>query len=71
MVFPGGNPNQLARTIVSGDFGSPYYDQFSFEVQRELARDVVLRVGYVGTQGNDLFQTLDGNPRLPFSTSRA
>jgi hypothetical protein len=70
LVFPGGDPSQLARTIVSGDFESPYYDQFSFEVQRELSRDVVLRVGYVGTQGNDLFQTLDGNPRLPFSTTR-
>ena len=69
-VFPGGNPNQLARTIVSGDFGSPYYDQYSFELQRELASDVVLRVGYVGTQGSDLFQTLDGNPRLPFSSVR-
>ncbi len=69
-TFPGGNPNQLARTIVSGDFGSPYYDQYSFELQRELARDVVLRVGYVGTQGSDLFQTLDGNPRLPFSSVR-
>jgi hypothetical protein len=31
---------------------------------------VVLRVGYVGTQGQDLFQTLDGNPRQPFSTTR-
>jgi hypothetical protein len=27
-------------------------------------------VGYVGTFGDDLFQTLDGNPRLPFSTQR-
>jgi hypothetical protein len=70
LVFPGGNPNQLARTIVSEDFGSPYYDQYSFEVQRELSRDVVWRAGYVGTQGKSLFQTLDGNPRLPFSTTR-
>jgi hypothetical protein len=31
---------------------------------------MVLRLGYVGTRGNDLFQTLDGNPRLPFSTQR-
>lgn len=39
LVFPGGNPNSLARTIVSSDFGSPYYDQYSFEMQRELSRD--------------------------------
>ncbi len=27
---------------------------------------MAMRVGYVGTLGKDLFQTLDGNPRLPF-----
>jgi hypothetical protein len=64
------NPNTFARTIVSNDFRSPSADQFSLEFQRELTSDVVWRIGYVGTQGNDLFQTLDGNPRLPFSTQR-
>ena len=59
------NPLALARTIVAEDFRSPVYDQFSLEVQRELGRDVVLRVGYVGTRGRDLFQTVDGNPRRP------
>ncbi|MGH9906603.1 MAG: hypothetical protein ACRD8U_13595, partial [Pyrinomonadaceae bacterium] len=52
------------------DFHSPYYDSFSLELQREFTRDLVLRVGYVGTKGTGLFQTLDGNPRLPFSTVR-
>ena len=64
------NPNSLTRTIVGADLRSPSYDSFSFEVQRELSRDVVMRVGYVGSKGNSLFQTLDGNPRLPFSTTR-
>ncbi len=64
------NPNAFARTIVSDDFRSPSADQFSLEFQRELTSDVVWRLGYVGTQGNDLFQTLDGNPRQPFSTVR-
>jgi hypothetical protein len=59
------NPASFARTIVADDFRAPVYDQFSFELQRELSRDVVLRVGYVGTRGRDLFQTLDGNPRQP------
>jgi hypothetical protein len=57
------NPNTLARTIVGSDFRAPIYDQFSLEVQRELSRDMVLRVGYVGTKGTGLFQTVDGNPR--------
>jgi hypothetical protein len=50
---------------VGENFHSPVYDQFSFEIQRELSRDAVLKVGYVGTRGRDLFQTLDGNPRVP------
>jgi hypothetical protein len=59
------NPANFARTIVAQDFRSPVYDQFSLEVQRELSKDLVLRVGYVGTRGRDLFASLDGNPRLP------
>jgi hypothetical protein len=57
------NPNRLTRTIVGADFRSPYYQQYSLEMQRELTRDTVLRVGYVGTKGTALFQTIDGNPR--------
>ncbi|MCP9493188.1 MAG: carboxypeptidase regulatory-like domain-containing protein [Pyrinomonadaceae bacterium MAG19_C2-C3] len=53
----------LARTIVGEDFRAPAYDQFTFEGQRELSRDIVVRVGYVGTRGTSLFQTIDGNPR--------
>ncbi|HEV2881456.1 MAG TPA: carboxypeptidase-like regulatory domain-containing protein [Pyrinomonadaceae bacterium] len=59
------NPATFARTIVAEDFRAPVYDQFSLEMQRELTSDLVLRVGYVGTKGRDLFQTIDGNPRQP------
>jgi hypothetical protein len=65
------NPIDLARTVVSEDFRSPATDQFSLEVQRELSRNAVLKVGYIRTRGTGLFQTVDGNPRLPFSTVRA
>jgi hypothetical protein len=61
--------NQLTRTIVGEDFRSPYADQFSFELSREMSRDVVARVAYVATKGGALFQTIDGNPRLPNSTT--
>jgi hypothetical protein len=57
------NPNRLTRTVVGEDFRSPYYQQYSLEMQRELTEDMVLRVGYVGTKGTALFQSLDGNPR--------
>lgn len=57
------NPNRLTRTIVGDDFRSPYYQQYSLEMQRELSTNMILRIGYVGTKGTALFQTLDGNPR--------
>jgi hypothetical protein len=69
-VPAGTDPNQLTRTVVAEDFRSPVADQYSFEVQRELMADLALRVGYIGTFGKDLYQTLDGNPRRPFSTQR-
>jgi hypothetical protein len=56
--------NRLNRTIVANDFRSPVAEQFALEVQRELAGSSVFRVGYVGTKGSGLFQTLDGNPRI-------
>ncbi len=59
------NPNLLQRTVVAEDFRSPVYDSYSLEVQRELSRDLVMRVGYVATKGNALFQTVDGNPINP------
>lgn len=59
------NPDALTRTIVADDFRSPYADQYSLQIQRELSTDVVLSVGYVGTKGTALFQTIDGNPALP------
>ncbi len=64
------NPNQLTRTVVAEDFRAPLADQYSLELQRQITANAVVRVGYVGTRGKDLFQTLDGNPRLPFSTQR-
>ena len=63
---PTTDPNQLTRTIVADDFRSPHADQYSLEIQREMTADTVVRVGYVGTQGRGLYQTLDGNPRVPF-----
>lgn len=57
------NPLQLTRTVVGGDFRSPATDQISFEVQRELTSNTVLKVGYIRTRGTGLFQTIDANPR--------
>jgi hypothetical protein len=66
-VPAGTDPNQLTRTIVADDFRAPVYDQFSLGVERQLYENLAVRVGYVGTLGNGLFQTLDGNPRQRFA----
>jgi hypothetical protein len=56
------DPVNFTRTQVTEDFHSPVYDSFSFEFQREFSRDVVFRVGYVGSKGTGLFESIDGNP---------
>jgi Carboxypeptidase regulatory-like domain len=56
------NPDTVNRTIVDKEFHMPVYDSLSFEVQREFTRDLVLRVGYVGTKGTGLFESVDANP---------
>jgi hypothetical protein len=66
---PTTDPNFLTRTVVASDFRAPKANQYSLEMQRELTKDLVMRVGYVGTQGRGLYQTVDGNPRLPFCGS--
>ncbi len=78
LLFPNlSNPaelNLLNRTVVGEDFRAPISEQFSLEVQRELDRASVVRIGYVGTKGTGLFQTIDGNPRTlcdPIPTNAA
>jgi hypothetical protein len=60
----------ITRTTVGEDFRAPSADQYSLEISRELSKNLVMRVGYVGTKGNALFQTVDGNPIVPTRTSR-
>ena len=62
------DPNALVRTIVGEDFRAPYAEQFSFQLQREVARDWGVTIGWVGTKGTALYQTVDGNPTVPGSS---
>jgi hypothetical protein len=58
------DPATVNRTIVDENFHMPTYDSLSFEFQREFTRDLVFRVGYVGTKGTGLFESVDANPTL-------
>jgi hypothetical protein len=59
------DPNSLVRTTVAGDFRSPYAEQFSVQLQRQAMKDWAFTLGWVGTKGTALFQTVDGNPTVP------
>ena len=62
------DPRLLARTIVSPDFHAPYSEQWSFGVQRQITRNHVGEIRYVGNHGVGLFQTLNRNPFLGADT---
>ncbi len=58
-------PNRVSRIIVSEHLRAPATDQISFEIQRELAKDLLVQVGYIRTRGTGLLQIVDGNPCRP------
>jgi outer membrane receptor protein involved in Fe transport len=58
------DPRLLNQTGFAPNFHSPYAEQWSFGIQRELARNTVLEIRYVGTHGVGLFETLNANPRI-------
>ena len=62
-ILPKGvlNPIYLTQTTVTPDFHSPYSEQFSLGVQRQLGRNSVFEARYVGTHGVSLFQNLNAN----------
>jgi outer membrane receptor protein involved in Fe transport len=56
------DPSFFNRTIVKQDFRSPYIQQWSFGIQRQLAPNYVLEVRYVGNHQVGLFQSINPNP---------
>jgi hypothetical protein len=41
---------------------SQYSEQYNFTIQRQLAKDLLFQIGYVGTQAHRLLQTRELNP---------
>lgn len=62
------NPRTANRTILSQDNRAAIAEQFAFQLQRELAKDWAVTVGWIGTKGTGLFQTIDNNPIIPGSS---
>jgi outer membrane receptor protein involved in Fe transport len=57
------DPRLLSRTTINPKMRSPYAQQWSFGVQREIFNAVV-EARYVGTHGVGLFQTINANPQI-------
>jgi len=47
------------------DFRTPYTQQWSFDIQREITPSTILTVGYVGTKGTHLLGIVDINQVFP------
>ena len=59
---PLGNQTGVAKNLVN-----PYYQRWSFTIQRELPSNVLLDLGYVGSKGTKLFASEQLNPLVPTS----
>jgi carboxypeptidase family protein len=64
--FPEVGPNILRNTYaVDPNFRTPYAQSWNFGVEDEIARDVILSLGYVGTKGTKLDLLLAPNQFRP------
>jgi hypothetical protein len=70
----------LTNLTLSPNLSLPYTQDWDLNIQRSLAKDLLLEVGYVGTKGTKLPRFIEGNPARyvpgidtssgqPFSTS--
>jgi outer membrane receptor protein involved in Fe transport len=57
----------LAQSGIAKNLVNPYYQRWSFTIQRELPANWLLDVGYVGSKGTKLFATEQLNPLVPAS----
>lgn len=58
------DPRFFAQTIVAPNFYSPYAQQFSLSLQRQINRRNAFEIRYVATRGVGLFQTVNRNPDI-------
>lgn len=63
------DPRLLSQTTVGEKFHAPFSRQWSFGIQRQVNRNNVAEVRYVGNAGHGLFQTVNGNPRIDSLTN--
>jgi len=60
----GAIPFGSSQWIMNPHLKTPYIYQYDLSVQHQLAKDLVLEVGYVGSDSHRLMTTEDGNPMI-------
>jgi hypothetical protein len=54
----------LTNLTLAANLPLPYAQDWDFNVQRSLGRDLLFEVGYVGTKGSKLPRFIEGNPAV-------
>ena len=58
------DPRSFSQTKVSPNFGPDRVQSWTFGIQREIGKHAAAEVRYVGNRGENLFQSIDGNPYI-------
>lgn len=58
------DPALFTQTTVNSDFHSPMAQQWSLGIQRQINRNNVAEIRYVGNHGSGLFQSINRNPDI-------
>jgi outer membrane receptor protein involved in Fe transport len=65
------NPYSQQTSDFDQNIRNPYYHRFSLGIQREIPKNMVVDLSYVGTLGRQLYYTNPLNPALPNATGTA
>lgn len=55
----------FSQSGIAANLVNPYYQRWSFTIQRELSQSLLIDLGYVGSKGTKLFATEQLNPLVP------
>jgi len=64
LTFGVSDPRSFSNTTVAPNFGPDRVHEWSFGIERALGAHAAAEVRYVGNHGENLFESLDGNPDI-------
>ncbi len=64
VAAPSANPLRV-RGLIASPYHTPYVQQWSFDIQHEIAKDFILDAGFYGSKGTHMIGILDINQPQP------